>query len=374
MLGGFFGLELPDPDRTGDAGGLWRHWRADEGRAFANASSALAALITHLQPGAVWFPAFLCAEFAGAAAPGLRRFFALDDDLAPDPATLSPAPGDLVVAVDYFGRAPGECTGEGSGEASGGCSGTTWRDFVAAHPQVTFVEDCAQAIDTGQPPWGDWRLYSPRKIAGIPDGGILVPMRGQALPPAPVPPAFAQVQAALAPKLARLEAPAQNALWHPLNQAHEAAHAVTDLGMSTFSRRLAGLIDVQAISARRHANFRALAGPLADWAVIADPDPGFVPFGFPVRLAPGQRDAVAGALYARGIFPAVHWRDLPVPRDPGGPAGRTADWTADWMADWTADWTRADTFLTLPCDQRWSVSDMGRMVDAFTAALDTRLG
>ncbi|MAU94942.1 PLP-dependent aminotransferase family protein [Marinibacterium profundimaris] len=334
-LGGFFGLELPD---TG--AGLWAHWGAARGLAFANATSALAALVRRAAPGAVWFPGFVCAEFTHAVPEGQRRYYAVDEDLGPEAGTLDPAPGDIVVGVNYFGRAAG-------------AAGAAWRARVAAHPRVTFVEDCAQALDTGVAPWGQWRLYSPRKLAGIPDGGLLVPMDGaggrQVLPPAPEAPPVEAVQAALAAKLARMEHPLDNALWHPMNQAHEAAHAVSGQGMSTLSRRLMGLIDVAAVSARRHENYRVLAEALAPWSVLADPDPAFVPFGFPVRLAPGQRDRVAQALYGQGIFPAVHWRDLP-----GVPSAR--------------DRARAESWLTLPCDQRWSVDDMARMARAFAGA------
>ncbi|MEM9761403.1 MAG: hypothetical protein AAF968_02630 [Pseudomonadota bacterium] len=329
-LGGFFGLEVPE---TG--AGLWRHWQADRGIAYVNASSALSALISARAPGQVWFPAFVCPEFPEAAPEAARRYYALSDDLSPDTATLSPMAGDMVVAVNYFGRAPG----------------AAWAEFAAARPEVTFVEDCAQTVCTGAPAWGHWRLYSPRKLVGVPDGGLLVPTGSQTLPCAPEEPPLAALQGALAPKLARMERPMENALWHPMNQAQEAAHAVTCRGMSALSRRLLGLVDVERLSARRRENFGILAESLGDWAVITDPDPAFVPFGFPVRLPAGQRDRVAQRLYAQNIFPAVHWRHLPVSRD------------------FARDWARADTYLTLPCDQRWEAGDMDRLSRAFRAAL-----
>ena len=55
---------------------------------------------------------------------------------------------------------------------------------------------------------------------------------------APVAPPVAAVQAALAAKLARMEHPMDNALWHPMNQTQEAAHAVSGQAMSELSRRL----------------------------------------------------------------------------------------------------------------------------------------
>lgn len=327
-LGGFFGLELPDADA-----GLWRLWGAGRGRAYVNATSALAALIAMEQPGQVWFPAFLCPEFP-AAAPR-PRYYALTEDLAPDTATLDPEPGDMVIGVNYFGRTPGDA----------------WARYVAAHSGVIFVEDCAQTILTGVPAWGHWRLYSPRKVAGVPDGGLLIPTTDAPLPPAPAPAPAEATQAALAAKLARMEAPRDNALWHPMNQAHEAAHGLRDQAMSTLSRRLLGLLDADRIATRRHENFRVLAQALPDLAVLDARDPDFVPFGFPIRLPADQRNRVAQALYAQRIFPAVHWRSLPAPRA------------------FSRDWARAETYLTLPCDQRWTRQDMTRLARAVRAAI-----
>lgn len=331
-LGGFFGLDLPE-----SRGGLVRHWGAQHGLGWFNATSALAALIRTLDPPAVWFPAFLCPELAEAAPEARRRFYPLDKALAPDMSALGDlAQGDLVLGVNYFGRDPG----------------AAWRAFTTARPQVHFVEDCAQTIDTGAAPWGGWRLFSPRKIAGIPDGGLLVPDgAARPMPPRPDPAPFADVQDGLAAKLARMERPAENALWHPMNQAHEAAHAITDHAISGLSMRLLGLIDEEAMAARRRENFRVLAGRLGDWAVIEGGDPSFVPFGFPVSVPASDRDAICQAMYAQGIFPAVHWRELPAPRS------------------FARDWERAATYITLPCDQRYRPDDMLRLAEVFAAAV-----
>lgn len=102
-LGGFFGLDLPE-----SRGGLVRHWGAQHGLGWFNATSALAALIRTLDPPAVWFPAFLCPELAEAAPEARRRFYPLDKALAPDMSALGDlAQGDLVLGVNYFGRDPG---------------------------------------------------------------------------------------------------------------------------------------------------------------------------------------------------------------------------------------------------------------------------
>lgn len=337
-VGGFFGLEHPGK------GNLLAFWGAEGCPAWVNATSALAALVTSLRPGAVWLPGYVCAELVTAVPLPMRRFFPLRDDLTPDIATLEGqiAPGDMVLAVNMFGRAPGP----------------DWRDFVAAHPAVTFVEDCAQALDTGEDAWGDWRLYSPRKLVGVPEGGIVVPVSARAQAQAPdIGPApdigsadTPERQCRLAPMLARQRAPGDNALWHPLHQAAEASQRITTAPISDFARDLLGRLDPGPMVAARKRNHAELARMLGAHAVLPDPDPGFAPSGFAVRVSPEARAAVLARLHDRRIFAAVHWRDIPAP------------------AHFLGDHARAASLVTLPCDHRYGPPQMAMIAETFLDA------
>lgn len=331
LIGGAFGLEPPGP------GGLADLWRLDPALAWENASSALAALVAQRAPGAVWLPGYLCAHMAAAVPAARRRFFPLTADLAPDTAALAAlAPGDLVLAVNYFGRAPG----------------APWRAFVAAHPQVSFVEDCAQALDPATPPWGDWRLYSPRKLMGVPEGGLLVPVSARAGmlsgPRLPHDPAGAARRRR--PMALRAAEPANNALWHPLFQAAENAGTVSARAMDPAALVVLAGVDPAPMIAARRANFARLHGRLADHALLMGPGAGFAPFGFPVLVPPARRDAVLGRLHAAGIFAAIHWRDL------AAPAGMTAEHAL------------AARLITLPCDHRYGPAEMDRIATTFQEA------
>lgn len=332
LIGGAFGLEPPG------TGGLADLWRIEPHLAWENATSALAALVAQRAPGAVWMPGYLCAHMAAAVPAGRRRFFPLTADLAPDTAALAAlAPGDLVLAVNYFGRAPG----------------ATWRAFVAANPQVTFVEDCAQALDPAAPPWGDWRLYSPRKLMGVPEGGLLVPVSDRAGvlsgPRLPHDPAGATRRRL--PMALRAAEPANNALWHPLFQAAENAGTVSDRAMDPAALAALAGVDPAPMIAARQANFARLYGRLATHALPGDPGHGFAPFGFPVLVPSARRDAVLGRLHGAGIFAAVHWRAL------AAPAGMTAEHAL------------AARLITLPCDHRYGPAAMDRVAATFQEAL-----
>ena len=342
-IGGFFGLALPGaPKQVGR--GLAEAWGvAGTRHAWSNATSAFAALVTHLRPGAVWLPGYICADFVAAVPQDKRRFFPLRHDLAPDIAALEGllCPGDMLLAVDMFGRAPGK----------------EWRDFVAAHREVTFVEDCAQALDIPCP-WGDWRLFSPRKLLGIPEGGLLAPVSARARSqvmdlPGPVEaPDAARVMERLAPALTRLGLPESNDLWHPMHQAAEAREEVTGHAMSVLARALLAVQDSMRIAAARRRNFRHLAARLTPQAAFSESDPAFVPFGFPVLLPPEDRDRVRAHLHARRIFPAVHWTHIAAP------------------PSFINDHLRARSLLTLPCDHRYDLEDMDRLADIFNEAVN----
>lgn len=329
LIGGAFGLEPPG------TGGLADLWRLDPALAWENATSALAALVAQLRPGAVWLPGYLCAHMAAAVPPARRRFFPLTADLAPDTAALTAlAPGDLVLAVNYFGRAPG----------------AGWRAFVAAHPQVSFVEDCAQALDPTAPAWGDWRLYSPRKLMGVPEGGLLVPVsdRARAIegPRLPADPQGA-AQRRL-PMQLRAREPLANALWHPLFQAAEQAGEISDRAMDPAALEGLAGIDPGPMIAARRANFARLDARLAAHGLLTGPGDGFAPFGYPVLVPSARRDAVLGRLHGGGIFAAVHWREL------AAAAGQAL----------------AARMITLPCDHRYGPAEMDRIADAFEEALE----
>ena len=333
-IGGFMTLEI-----TG-TGGVFTDWGADPRLAWGNATSALAALVAHLGPGRVWLPGFFCASALTAVPPHLRRYFPVTAALDPDLDALAElADGDLVLAVDYFGRAPG----------------AGWRDFVASRPGVTFIEDRAQALSTGEPAWGDWQLFSPRKVLGVPEGGLLVPItdraRGQNLPGPARPPDPLRVIERFLPMLARAEAPQQNQLWHGLNQAAEANQIRSDHAMSRFALDLLRSSNLVPAIAARKANFAFLARGLADLAALDVGQPHFAPLGFPILLPSERRDDVLGRLHARAIFPAVHWRDIAAP------------------PEFSSDHDRADRIVTLPVDPRYGAADMDRLVQDLREAM-----
>lgn len=339
-IGGFLGLELPSRGE-----GLRGAWGVTEERlCFADATSALAALLAGRPQGQVWLPAYICPKFAAAVPAHRAQYYPSGAALTPDVAYLHERlrQDDVCIAVDYFGRAPPE----------------EFRSLAAARADVLFVEDCAQALDTGAPAWGDWRIFSPRKLVGVPDGGMLVPISAKADSTGIESHPNLNAAERARPQLLRFEdrAEVSNAVWHRANQEKEAASAIGSSRMSRLTWEILGLLDVEPISARRKANFAILAEALGAWALLPDSEPTFAPLAYPVVLPEERRDEVRERLIAERVFPVVHWARLPSPPEAFPDEHRLSR-----------------QLLSLPCDHRYEAADMARLAAVFTASANASI-
>ena len=225
------------------------------------------------------------------------------------------------------------------------------RQALAQRPDLQVVDDRAQALAAGPSLEGAWRLYSPRKLLGVADGGLLVaPDAATALPQ----PTGRDGDATLwtAPDLrARDPLGRDNARWHAANQTKEAAMAVTADAIS--ARSLAILAETSAASLiePRLANWRILDASLNAWSALPT-EPGAPPLGYVLRLDAIRRDRLLAALHAERIFAAVHWPTIAAPAE-------------DFPRE--ARWTRE--LLTLPCDHRYGVAEMARIAACVSAHL-----
>jgi dTDP-4-amino-4,6-dideoxygalactose transaminase len=333
-IGGFFALDLPAA-----TGGILDFWSQGRPTAcFVNARSALAALVASERPSTVWLPAFLCSALADAVPAALLRYYPVGTGLSPKVSALHAVrSGDMVVGINYFGRVPA----------------SDFLDFVTARPNVRFVEDCAHYFASDPLGWGDWRLFSPRKLLGVADGGLLVAMRDGKRIPRPKRPNDAAESQWLAPLL-RFEDEGQirGNLWSPANQEKEAAMTVSDMGMTRLSRSLLELVPAEVLIERRLANFAALEDKLGDWLLPLCHRSGDVPFVFPLRLNEERRDPVLKQLHADNIFAAVHWREMPSPSEL-----------------FPAEHLLARQLISLPCDHRYGAEDMSRIVRSVRRAI-----
>jgi dTDP-4-amino-4,6-dideoxygalactose transaminase len=325
-------MPLPDvcdaPATSAPAASLWALWSAEGTQiaAYGCARAALRALLALRGVSRVWLPAYACSALAEATAGLERRWIDVDAALHPGTAGLGRGleAGDAVVGIDYFGRPPH----------------ADFLTLVGSRPDVLWIEDRAQAIDTGMPAWGEVVLYSPRKLIGVGDGGVLV---GDG----PLPPPFGRPPPPPEAQRARARDPQglQPQRWFPAFQAQERQFG-PDCGlMSPMTRQILERVAGGPLIAARQANARRLARALPDLALWPGEAFDFAPMAFPIRVA--DRDALAAALAAEAIYCAKHWSTLPSdPRAFPGPHALAAE------------------ILSLPCDHRYGPADMDRVAAA----------
>lgn len=348
-IGGFLPLDPGPPLGTGGRESVARRWFGTAARhhGFRNGRTALAlgALAAFGPTGTLWLPAYACRAVAEGAEAAMRNGslarvatypLAPRGPLMPDAGFLAArlAPGDAVIVIAYFGRPPGP----------------PLRQLAAARPDVTWIEDRAQALWPG-PAWGDAVLYSPRKLLGVADGGFLIlTPRGAAragpLPEQPGPPP----EAAAPPALRRYEDEAGNAAWFPAYRAAERRMTVEPGAPTRLTAALLARQDIRAIATARRANHAALH-PLIPRSAHLAPSPAhpaWVPHGLPVLV----RDAaeLSARMAGEGVFCPVMWPDAVDP----GPCARAR--------------ALAGRVLLLPLDQRYGPGEMARVASAFRSA------
>lgn len=328
-IGGFFGLETAVGAPVG-ASVLERWTEQTSGWiGFHNARSAFAYLVRAVTPGTVWLPRYLCLDMEIPAA--RLRYYGRGVQTNRDVAALENglAAGDLVLSVAYFGAPVGPAL----------------RRLAASRPDVCWVEDRAQALmvppDLAVP--GAWRLYSPRKLLGVGDGGVLVGPVDRLSPPALSPPPTSHLAAAEA--RAKAQSAEDVAAAYRLYVAIEREHATADTAMADGTRGILSGTAIEPLAARRRENFTVLDALLAAHAhpIAGDLRQAPAPFGYPLLIA-RDRDAVAARLAADGFFCAVHWRDL-VAGAQDSPEAQTL----------------SRQMLTLPVDHRYGPDDMTRL-------------
>ena len=327
-VGGFFEAADPGPCVGQSVLDSWvtNHAYA----AFVSARAAFAALAEEHPRAAIWAPAFVCPDLLQGVDPVRVRFYPVGEGFAPDLIRVEAEamPGDILVLVSHFGLPVDSVA----------------RRLAKDRADLIVVEDRAQALDPRLPGCGGYRLYSPRKLLGVADGGILVAPDVET-PPEPTGPADAD--ALWRAPLLRAADPEgrDNARWHAENQAKEAAMPAAPQMMTDRSREVLAATAIAPLAEARLANWRTLNTRLAGWSAL----PAVVdapPLGYVLRLRPDARDNLLSALHAARIFAAVHWRKIAAPEQ-------------DFPRE--AAWTRE--LLTLPCDHRYGRAEMERIAD-----------
>lgn len=333
-IGGFFALEMPQAEAAHSVLALWQgHYPA---AAFlGNSRSAFHWLILQVCPKTIWLPAYCCTALAQAVPKNVKlAFFPITPQLSPETDYLKKhvRPNDLVLAIDYFGKNPEP-------------------DFLSLKeslPGVTWVEDRAQAMHPSEQSWGDFILYSPRKLLGVPDGGLLISTK------TPLPPRKQEWKNSIdasVPALMRYEDKEEryNEKWYAASRDYENQMGVSANKMYRLTYDILRATPVAPLMHARKANYAVLHELLDDIALF-NYNNSFVPFGFPIKIP--NRAALAKTLHGLGIFAAHHWPELP-----------------SSVSEFPEAHALCHHMLTLPVDHRYGIEDMQKIAQCVRGAL-----
>ncbi len=189
-------------------------------------------------------------------------------------------------------------------------------------------------------PWADWTLYSPRKLLGVADGGILVAESSGGEVPQPMerPDAIALWTA----PLLRYEdwTEADNQTWHQANQLVKSRLKADRSEMTRWKKWILSRTSLEPLADRRRRNWRVLRSHLGRW-LAWEGNPDAAPFGYLMKVPIGQRPEILRALHSNCIFAAVHYPSLPSPAE-----------------QFAVEHELNRQVITLPCDHRYDENTM----------------
>ncbi|MDA8224861.1 MAG: hypothetical protein M0T86_02955 [Betaproteobacteria bacterium] len=280
-IGGYFGLDLAD---HGDP--------YPEALHYQSARAALRAVFACNDTRRIWIPSYICDSVIQAAheAGCEISLYALNDNLRPVDAPEKLQSGELFLYVNYFGLMQDAI-----------------EELRQYFPATQLVIDNSHAFYAKHTDVLA-TVYSPRKFAGLPDGGLLFHSAALKISP----PAeedhgsFARMKFLLM----RAAYSAREG-YAAFNEARQSLNGQPPLSMSRLTRRLMRSIDWQHVRCQRRSNFATMhniIGPLNhfDWN-LANED---VPLCYPLMIPEMDMAAVKSALAANGIFVATYWPDV----------------------------------------------------------------
>ena len=340
VIGGLFGFEpvsLAKGEQASPFAGSFVDY-------FLSARCAFYAVCQSVKPRIAWLPSYLCSAvldpFRRLGIP--VRYY----DAGPNHGSgrhewiADVHPGDLVLVIHYFGFA-----------------NTTFPADQLKLRGAVIIEDASQSLFIKQQyPESVCIVYSPRKFFGVPDGGVLVTSRMDAIGRQPLePPPTEWWKAAYAMTQMRREFDligGENRWFHLFRHVEE-TFPVGPYCSSDLARMLIETgTDYGLIRRARRQNYLVLSERVNEFALFPVLGEDTVPLGFPVCVDAAQRDAVLKCLYDEKIYPPVHWRI-----DGLVPEGHRESHLL------------SRRILTLICDQRYNICDMARQAATFLSAI-----
>ncbi len=339
LIGGFLPLHLTADRHINN--NVWAFWGVNDDNSLRlhNARSCLHYLLTANKVKRLWLPAYICDSLVSAVdnTNTELHYYPLTSKLSPRCDFLHDylQAGDYVLAINYFGKNPDP----------------DFLHLVNERRDIVWLEDRAQALSPATSTWGDWIIYSPRKVLGVADGGILVAAQTSCSLPNIIATSLTEPDFVV-PALLRFEDHDEihNQVWYEHYQISEQQMRVSSKSMSQLTQTLLAMINPAKLCQQRQSNYRLLAQAFADIAFIDDLEPNFVPLGFPIQLR--SADQLWQGLCKQQIFAQRHWLNLPSPAD-----------------QFSVEHQLSRELITIPCDHRYQAQDMQYIIEVLKKLL-----
>lgn len=321
---------------------VWEHWTASAQYAqFFNLRSALLRWLWQKGVETVWMPAYLQASlYASIANCQLTpKFYKLDPRLETAGDFLeSVQPGEAVLTINYLGRPIGQ----------------EFADRLASRNDIHWVQDLAQSLDRPCGPESNAVIYSPRKLFGVPDGGIIVgPDTGNLsdwLEGANFP--------VISGRLDYLARSLENEGSSPgaalIQKKSDLEHPMSRHKMSRITESILKRIPLGEVSEKRRQNWQTLYRKLGEYCLWPLEIPPFTPFAFPF-LGPLNfpLEILHTFLARQNIACERMWHPLPVS-----------------ATSFPQEDALSRRLLLLPCNQELNQKDLDQVAEAVLAILD----
>lgn len=310
-IGGYFEFELE--------AGVELH---KEALALNSARNCLKYVLTVQNPSKVYLPYYICNSVIDAvkSANVPWEYYTINKNLEL-PQSLTLGKNELLLYVNYFGLK------------------TTYANKLAEQLERSIIIDNSQAF-FAEPSSQAHTIYSPRKFFGVPDGGYLY---------TDLPPGVDEIPEDTAVDrcyhlLGRIESGSQPC--YSNYREAESTHKNRPIRkMSRISKRILASLDYESIALKRERNFLFLHAHLA--SVNACPieiDTSFKgPMIYPLLIEDGS--SLKEKLLKEQIYVATYWAEVKT-RDGVPPL----------------ECSLVDNLVPLPIDQRYTLTDMQRIV------------
>lgn len=248
-------------------GSIWDIWVGDRPYGeFFNLRSALCAWLWHKNISTIWIPVY--------SPPSLSqtlyqcqydyKIYNTNSELDPDHEFLTKLkPCEAVLLIEYLGRP----------------ISPAFQNEVVKRPEIHWLIDRAQSLAADRYPGGEAYFYSPSKLIGVPDGGLVVWQEQTDLSS----PGHDGLNHE-AESLLRCSLEGANADGATLRTAwlkYQERHKLSKNPMSRSTRLLLERIPWLASCEKRIHNWRLLFAELGDYCLWGLAEPEFAPFAFP---------------------------------------------------------------------------------------------